>query len=195
MDTNHTALRSILLMALLYCGLCCHAQEIVVEDRYDEVFGQKPALHLAGRSDLNLDDMSAGAEVGIVNKSGNFNFFGSFDIRPFRKRVLEYAGSNLYYQYREDRFFAGVGSTYMRSFDQSRFGAFLQANINYTWGSYGGTERKPDKGLIIVPRMGLTMMLKGRKHLRFGYSFIDSKSSDFSPHRLSVGFVALFSKR
>ena len=168
------------------------SQDVVVKDRYDEFFGEKPAISTSFRSDVNLNDVSLGLTVGWVNPSQNLTFYGSFDARPFRKRLLEYAGNNTFYQYRQERYFFGAGVEYKKQFEEEKpFGAFFDMNISYLTGSYAGTSEKPDNGLIITPRLGLFWKYMPGQNLRVGYSYMDVKADAIEMHRLFISFTSL----
>lgn len=181
-------------LIILLAASACYAQEVVVEDRYDEIFGAKPAAYLAIRNQINLEDYTLGLEAGMINRKRNLILFGSFDARPYRKKVIEYKGNNLFYQYREERYFLGVGAEYLKGFEGSGFGAFIQLNPQYTWGVYGGTEHRPDKGWVITPRIGLAWHLKGYGFLKLGYAYLDTKTYQLDKHRVYVTIAGLLTR-
>lgn len=185
------------IMTILMCGLAVSlaAQDIVVVDRYDELYGSKRAVYMSVRGDMNADDGAIGAAIGMINKKRNLAFFSVFDARPFRKNILEYIGNNTYYQYQQERFYIGGGLEYKRAFDNAPFGAFAQINTLYTWGKYGGTLRKPEKGWMLIPRMGVYWQLWEAHSLSFGYAYADPKDANIETHRLYISFNSIFSKR
>jgi len=185
--TSH-AVRLIINTFIGFWFLTAAAQEVVVEDRYDEVFGLKPAFYLGLRSDLNMEDAALGLEAGIMNKARNLNLFTTFDARPFRKKILEYRGNNVFYQYPEERYFLGLGAEYLQHFEVADLGAFAQLNGVYTWGVYGGTERKPPNGWVAIPRFGLFRKVGDSAFLKLGYSYFDTKTSKVDRHRVFLSF-------
>lgn len=179
---------------LCFSFLASLSQEIMVKDRYDELYGAKPGFYLSIRNDLNLEDYCLGMELGLMTKQRNLIFFGAIDARPYRKKVLEYQGNNLFYQYAQERYFAGVGVEYLRDFHDSRMGAFIQANGSYTWGANGGTNEKPPKGWVLVPRVGLYMKVLEMGYFHFGYSYMDAKTARLDKHRLFLAFGGILKK-
>ncbi len=182
----HVLMRLIISVLLVLVLSKTFAQEILVEDRYDEFYGIKPAFYFSGKTDFNSNDLNLGIDFGRINSSKNFVYYLSFDLRPYRKRTLVYQQRNIYYQLIEQRYYVGTGAEYMRPLRESRFGVLAQVNINYTWGSYAGTELKPDNGWLLIPRMGFSYRIMERSFIKTGYSFIDSKSNDIEKHRIFI---------
>lgn len=152
----------------------------------DDLYNKRIAGYLSIRNDLNLSDYVLGTELGVVNKNRNITTFLTFDARPYRKGVLEYVGNNQFYQFREERYFLGAGVEYFKGFKRLPLAGFVQANGVYTWGKYGGTEMKPDKGWVVIPRLGLALDLKGHGWLKVGYSYLDAKTYRLEKHRLYI---------
>ncbi|MAE82790.1 MAG: hypothetical protein CMB80_08660 [Flammeovirgaceae bacterium] len=172
-------------------------QGIAQDYRYgydnSDLRSKRIAGYMSIRNDLNIDDYILGTELGIVSKSRRLTAFATFDARPYRKRILEYRGNNMFYQFREERFFLGAGAEYFKSFKQLPLAAFVQANGVYTWGKYGGTEMKPDQGWVIIPRLGLALDLRGYGWLKLGYSYLDPKSYRLEKHRVYIAISGFLS--
>lgn len=165
------------------------AQDIEVIDRYDEMMQNTPAQFLIVRGDIWAQDGYVGLAVGQTNSNRNFSAFINFDARPFRKKVWEYQGNNLYYQYKEERYFVGIGGEILKPIAQGPLEVFGQIDLNYTWGIYGGTDRKPENGFVIVPRVGLTYPLRDYLILRVGYSHLDAKLQEVSKHKIYLAIL------
>lgn len=184
---SFTAMKSTSLLFLL--ALSClqgFAQEYANEYQLDNLAEKKLAGYLSIRNDLNTSDYVLGAELGVINKKRNLSTFLTFDARPYRKAVLQYRGNNQFYQFREERYFLGVGAEYFHDLERLPLAAFVQANAAYTWGAYGGTEMKPENGLVLVPRLGLALDLKGYGWLKAGYTYLDTKTYRLDKHRLYI---------
>ena len=171
------------------------AQDLEVEDRYDEWYGQKPAFQLAIRNQIHPKDYVLGIEAGIASANRNWLLFGSFDARPYRKRVLRYQGGNQYFQYTEERYYIGLGATYMYTIRQTNKGAFVEVNPSYTWGRYGGSERKPEDGWIIMPKAGFFWKFVNNGFVQLGYSYLDTKNDDFEKHRIYLTLGGITGKQ
>ncbi|MFT7030104.1 MAG: hypothetical protein ACJA2C_001499, partial [Marinoscillum sp.] len=91
-------MRFFTLLIFFFLVLAAKAQEVVIEDRYNEIFGPKPAFVYTVRSSFNADDVNIGLELGRTNAKRNFLYAFSFDARPFRRPLLVYQGGALYYQ-------------------------------------------------------------------------------------------------
>lgn len=169
------------------------AQDIKVEDRYDEYFYEPAAFYISLRNAFHPEDFMLGTEVGIMNAKQTLIFFGSFDARPYRKKISEYQGNNIFYQYAERRYFAGIGAEYLKSIRDLNIGVFIQMNIHYTWGKYGGTYNKPDQGFVITPKMGFYWRFSYNGFFKVGYAYLDTKSR-LEKHRLTLTISGILSK-
>jgi hypothetical protein len=187
-------MRFFTLLIFFFLVLVAKAQEVVIEDRYNEIFGPKPAFVYTVRSSFNADDVNIGLELGRTNAKRNFLYAFSFDARPFRRPLLVYQGGALYYQLREERYFVGGAAQYNRSFSEKKIGAFAQMGVNYTWGNYGGSDQKPPKGWVLVPRMGLSYKITERSILKLGYAYIDTKTSALDNHRIFLSYSFIGSR-
>ena len=152
---------------------------------YDEE-EKRIAWYLTLRNNINPSDYILGTEMGLVNKKRNLAAFFTFDARPYRKGVLEYRGNNQFYQFREERYFLGVGAEYTKGFERLPLAGFVQLNGTYTFGKYGGTEMKPNQGWLVVPRFGVALDLKSHGWLKVGYSYLDTKTYRLEKHRLYI---------
>ncbi len=154
----------------------------------------RPAGYLTIRNDLNHQDYILGTELGMVNARRNLAAFITFDARPYRKRILQYQGNNMFFQFREERYFIGAGAEYMRKIKELPLAAFIQLNGLYTWGQYAGTDRKPDQGWEIVPRIGVALDLQSYGWLKVGYTYLDARSYRLDKHRLYIAITGFLSK-
>lgn len=187
-------LRLLLNTIFIFSFLTAWAQDVVVKDRYDEFFAPRYAGHLAFRNVLLSDDYVMGVEGGVISPSRAFTFFGSFDLRPYRKKILNYQGGNLFYQNAEQRFFLGAGVEYHKYVRDKKYGGFVQLNGNYTWGFYGGMEQKPPKGWVLVPRVGAFWKLTRHIYLKGGYAYVDTKNDRVEKHRLYLSVSGILVK-
>lgn len=164
-----------------------------MEDRYDEVFGPKWSGYLSFRNVIAPDDYLLGTEIGVVTPSKKLTFFASFDARPFRKRILNFQGGNLFYQNTEERYFAGMGGEYHWYIESKNYGGFIQVNANYTWGRYGGMELRPPGGFVLVPRVGVFWEFFNHVYLKAGYAYLDTKNNEVDKHRFYLAVSGIFS--
>ena len=167
------------------------SQDIQVYDRYDAVYGQKWAGHVAFRNVLLSDDYLLGLEGGVVSPSRKLTFFASFDARPFRKRILNHQGGNLFFQNTEERYFVGLGSEYLFYLPEKNHGLFVHLNGHYTWGIYGGTFVKPPNGWVLTPRIGAFWQFARFGILRGGYAYLDTRNPEVGKHRLYLSISGI----
>jgi len=119
------------------------------------------------------EDYLLGLNLGIINSNRNLSFFTEFDIRPFKKKVLDRQGANLFYQLSELRYYLGVGAEYSIFPKQGDFGVFLQPSLLYTWGEYSGTEIDVPKGWLLLPKVGAVWQFGRNGFLKAGVAFLD----------------------
>lgn len=179
-------MNKIILILLLTFSFSGMSQQI----EYDGIW--RPTFSL--RQSANLDDYLLGFTIGASTPLRNLIVYGSFDFRPYRKKIQEKQSGNFYHQYAEQRFFTGVGLEYLHRLNDKNRGVFLNLNGNYTWGNYGGTYSDPQKGFLITPRVGFFMSFFERTtFLKLGYEYLDSQS-EVLEHRLFFSVVGVIGK-
>lgn len=170
---------------LLLLFVHAHAQP----ERAPKVF------HLGIRNHFLVDDYHLGIDFGLMTQKKKFMAFTNFDFRPFRKKVLDFQGNNLFYQYAEQRFFIGGGVEFLIPIPEKNYGVFVQANANYTWAFYGGTEVKPPKGWVLVPRLGFFWAGPGKVYLRLGYGYLDTRNNESEKNQIYLSLSGILSKQ
>ncbi len=118
-------------------------------------------------------DYLLGASLGAINSNRNLSFFTEFEIRPFKKKVLDRQGANLYYQLSELRYYLGLGAEYSLYPKDGNIGVFVQSSLLYTWGEYSGTEISAPKGSVILPKVGVVWQFNSQGLLKAGVAFLD----------------------
>jgi hypothetical protein len=129
------------------------------------------------------EDYFLGTSLGAINSNRNLSVFTEFDIRPFKKKVLDRQGANLYYQLFETRVYWGLGAEYSFFPKDGNIGLFFQPSLLYTWGEYSGTEIDVPKGLFILPKIGAIWQFGSSGLLKAGVAFLDDhteRESQFS---------------
>ena len=173
-------LRTVISFFLLFWFLHLTAQNN--DELYDT--GYRPFVTF--RNILLADDYLFGLELGAISPAQNLTFFSSFDMRPYRKKLLNYQGGNLFYQNAEQRFFIGLGAEYLQYMREKNYGVFIQLNGNYTWAYYGGTELKPPGGLVLNPKAGFFWNFTPDLFLKGGYAYQDTSNEQADKNRLYV---------
>lgn len=189
------SVRIIISVFCLFSFTYASSQDYEVIDTYDDEFGMRNVGgFLTFRHMLFADDYMLGIEAGGITPSENFTFFGSFDLRPFGKKILNHQSGNLFYQYAEQRFFVGAGVEYLQTMTDKDYGLFAQINANYTWGYYGGTEIPPPKGFVLTPKVGAFWRLSAFI-IKAGYAYQDNKQPELENHRLYLAISALLHRK
>ncbi|MFT6866635.1 MAG: hypothetical protein ACJA08_001470 [Cyclobacteriaceae bacterium] len=180
------SLKQIFILLVMLYSLYGYAQHIEYEGMW------RPTLSF--RQSANAEDYILGFSIGASTPQRNLITYASFDFRPYGKKIQEKQSGNFYHQYAEKRFFTGIGVEYLHRLNNKNKGVFANANVNYTWGSYGGTLAKPQQGFNVVPRIGLFMSFFERTtFLKLGYEYLDTKS-DVLEHRLFFSVVGVIGK-
>lgn len=119
------------------------------------------------------DDYIIGANIGAMNANRNLSFFTEFNIRPYKKKVLDRQTATLYYQLAELRYYIGLGAEYSLYKKDGNIGLFLQPSFLYTWGEYSGTEIDVPNGLMVLPKLGVVWQFGQNGFLKAGVSYFN----------------------
>lgn len=138
------------------------------------------------RQSFQPKDYILGFEGGMIEVSKQILLYGSFDVRPFKKRVEEEIANNFYHQYSETRFVAGIGAEWQKFFT-ARSGLFVNSTLGYSWGDYKGTIRTARKAFIGIPRLGYIYDTGKFVWLKVGYEYHDTFNDLQGKHRLFFG--------
>lgn len=185
-------MRILIITFFIFSFTCSQAQEYEPADDFDAL-RYKPFFTF--RNMLLSEDYLMGLELGIISPAENLTFFGSFDFRPFRKKIFNYQGGNLYYQNAEQRFFIGAGAEYMHYMNEQNYGVFAQLSGSYTWAYYGGTEVIPPKGFVLNPKAGAFWRFAPSFVLKGGYAYQDTKNDRVEAHKLYLALSAIIAPR
>lgn len=115
--------------------------------------------------------------------------FGSFYGRPYGKAVLVKSGSHYYFQLKEYRFIIATGLD-KKWWINNHLDGFLSAGMGLTLVDYSGTGEgvwkghKIEKKEGITPVVGAGLSYKFTRYvfLRFGYQYVDNRTS--AGHRI-----------
>jgi len=130
-------------------------------------------FHVGLNNLLLADDYILGTHFGITNANRNLSFFTEFDIRPYKKKVLDRQFGNYYYQLSELRYYLGFGGEYSLYKKDGNIGFFVQPSLLYTWGEYSGTEISVPKGLMILPKFGIVWQFLPNGFMKAGVAYLD----------------------
>lgn len=102
--------------------------------------------------------------------------------------------ANTYYQYWERRTYTYIGVykrfklfTYNK---KSSGGIYAGGQLAYAFGSYRGTNSKPDPRFLVSPIAGMYFQFQGFI-LTLGYEYVNFKIEKISPHRFKLGMKFL----
>ncbi len=179
-------IKQILAVAILLTSMQGFAQHVQYEGMWRPTFSV--------RQSFNSEDYILGFTVGVSTPQRNLITYASFDFRPYGKKIQEKQAGNFYHQYAEKRSFTGIGAEYLHRLNDKNRGVFVNANLDYTWGRYGGTFAKPQKGFLVVPRAGFFMSFFERTtFLKLGYEYLDT-NSEVLEHRVFFSVVGVIGK-
>jgi len=191
-----------LIFLFLILGFCmvCNAQ-FTKGLREPDTTEPVPALSLKDqwvsgvsfRSNFNTDDYILGLDYIVTKPSKGLSFIVAFDGRPFKKKILKKEFGNQYFQLAEIRFISSVGVEYHRMFPQSNFGYYVQGNVGYTFGDFGGTKINPDDDFVVIPRAGLLFDRGGLTRIKIGYEYFNAQTPVISGHRFFASITFKFS--
>ncbi len=172
--------KQLLPILLLFASLWVDAQAI-----------RKPVTALISWSHaVQQQDYLMGFDVGVMDFTQKFHYLLSIDFRPYKRKVQEFAGNNLFYQYQEERYVVLLGGRYLHELQNSGKGVFLGLSGGYNFGNYRGISLKPEQGWIIRPNAGFFWHLAPQFFtLELGYEYFDSRSDAVKDHWVFFTFL------
>lgn len=147
--------------------------------------------------DLNWNnrDIMMGGHIGLLESVHGWEAMFGYRTRPWVRSVRYEVDQQVQYQFWEKRslWYLGAGKRFMLSSPRAResFGAFANANLGYTYGSFRGSNRKPEDQWIFLPKAGLFYQYK-MLDIKLGYEYMSIRNSTLSPHRVTLNVGVLF---
>lgn len=144
--------------------------------------------------DFSKNDFMVGLYSGIHESKYGVDIRGQLHYRPVPIRVLVEETNEVGFQFWERRWMATAGIHKKFNFEIASgnvLGPFLGLDITYTWGSYRGADRQPHPATVLSPVGGLFWKINNLE-LDLKYSYKNLHIPDFSPHRISLGFIYYF---
>jgi uncharacterized protein len=147
--------------------------------------------------DWNTEDYRWSFSLAANEKKYNLNIALGFGFRPSDIRVLETRGDFQAYQYYEKRryLFLSLEKSVFLLHGGNHFQAGIYGGIKgiYTYGSYRGSNARPDDRFLAAPGLGFAM--EGRS-VRFslGYEYYNLDLYKISPHHINLSFYALLNR-
>lgn len=170
------------LLPILLTLICCSANAQVI---------RRPVTAILGWSHAGQQgDYLMGLDMGIMDETGKFHYFITIDARPYKRKVQEFAGNNLFYQYQEERYVLTLGTRYLHELQNSGKGVFVGLSAGYNFGNYRGISLKPEQGWIIRPNAGFFWDLAPQFFtLELGYEYFESRSDTVKDHWVFLNFL------
>ena len=144
-------------------------------------------------SSFNLDDFLLGGEIGINDDKLKTSFNLDFLTRIGYVRVLKEINDSISYQYWEKRNL--ISLNFEKRFNirisknqpsEKERGILIGIKGFYSYGSYSGSEKKPECMFFVSPQVGF--FAKGQyTEMKIYYEYQDFKSYKISPHRINIG--------
>lgn len=148
-------------------------------------------LILGADMNWNTDDFLTGAHFGISDKKYKLEVFAEYKFRPFAIPVLERETDNVSYQYRERRGAYALGiDKRIRIFGNpyaNNYGLFLGIKQCLTFGSYRGSNQKPDTRWLTIPRAGIYWNYR-YLNAKLYYEYVNLNLYQISDGRLNFSF-------
>lgn len=170
------------LLPILITLICCSANAQAI---------RRPVTAILGWSHAGQQrDYLMGLDMGIMDETEKFHYFITIDARPYKRKVQEFAGNNIFYQYQEERYVLTLGTRYLHELQNSGKGVFVGLSGGYNFGNYRGISIKPDQGWIIRPNAGFYWDLAPQFFtLELGYEYFDSRSDAVKDHWIFLNFL------
>ena len=152
---------------------------------------RKPVTAILGWSHAGQQqDYLMGLDIGVMDETERFHYFITIDARPYKRKVQEFAGNNVFYQYQEERYVLTLGTRYLHELQSSGKGVFVGLSGGYNFGNYRGISLKPEQGWIIRPNAGFFWNLAPQFFtLELGYEYFDSRSDTVKDHWVFLNFL------
>jgi len=147
--------------------------------------------------DFSSDDFMTGLNAGIYESKYGVELSMNLNYRPAPIRVMVEDDDEIAFQFWERRWIATAGIQKRFRFETlsgQLLGPYLELDVNYTWGSYRGADRKPHPAMIFSPAGGFFWKINFLGlDLKYSYKKLDIPH--YSPHRISLGFIYYFNIR
>ncbi|MBA7517093.1 hypothetical protein ES705_09143 [subsurface metagenome] len=149
-----------------------------------------------GYASINFDfsasaqDFLMGGGIGFHDTRYGMSMNVGYVTRLFATEVLKTVDESLYYQYWERRSYFYLSLTEripVYSWKKDHwFGFGAGGQLLYTYGSYRGTDEKPDNRFLFSPQALAYLRLK-HFAMSFKYEYVNFKIEGVSPHRFIIG--------
>jgi ankyrin repeat protein len=144
----------------------------------------------------NNSDIMMGGHIGLLESAHGWEAMFGYRTRPWVRSIRYEIDQQVQYQFWEKRslWYLGAGKRFTLVSPGAResFGAFANANLGYTYGSFRGSDRNPEDQWIFLPKAGLFYQYKVLD-VKLGYEYMSIRNSTVSPHRLTLNVGVAFS--
>ncbi|MCD4664823.1 MAG: ankyrin repeat domain-containing protein [Bacteroidales bacterium] len=147
----------------------------------------------------NSDDFMLGGNLSLMESKYKVQLQIGYKTRPAVRSVLYQLDENTYYQFWEKRSCIHIGIdkyfVLLRSSLKSSGGIYTGLNGSYTYGSFRGSNKKPDDKFILIPKAGIFLKIN-QVRLGLNYEYMNLKNTKVSPHRIdfSIAFIINLTK-
>ncbi len=136
----------------------------------------------------NSDDLMMGGSLGLMESKTGLIIQAGYATRPAVRSILLESGPNTWYQLWEKRsvIFTGLEKQFVlyRPDVKEQWGAFFSLNGCYNYGSYRGSNQKPDAFISVIPKAGIFGNYD-IVNFKMNYEYMKLKGSAVSSHRIS----------
>lgn len=138
---------------------------------------------------FNTGDYFLGTNFNFIDKKYNLVLESGFRFRPSAIRILDKVDDYRYYQYWERRFLFYAGLRHYRKLITVSKGSSIHIdygmNLAYTWGSYRGSNNRPESKMFLIPNAGLFYKYEFLE-TGVGYEYLQFDILKKSPHKINV---------
>jgi len=143
----------------------------------------------------NNKDIMLGGSVGLSEAVYGWVTEFGYRTRPWVRSVRYESDPQTQYQFWEKRsvIYLGAGKRLTLASPQPKefFGLFVTVNAGYTYGSFRGSNRKPEDKLVFIPKAGLFYNYKALT-MKLNYEYMKITNTNIPPHRITFTVGAIF---
>jgi len=147
---------------------------------------------------INNDDAHLGINFGLTESRYHFMPSVGYALRPKSIRILDVQDSLTSYQFRETRHFITLNldkAFFIRNFRSGiSTAAFAGIGGSVTFGSYKGSEKKPDTEVLFNPRIGC-MAGNDVWRVKMCLEYLDPGLKTYDAYWLSLSLEVLFGSK
>jgi len=190
-DVNHKVTGSLNVLGLSQMSNCNQLHDSLKKNGATTLISPYISQFFLGQTlNFNPKDIFWGVDLGVNEARYNTAFSLGFQVRPYKKFVLDEINSNEFYQYREKKHLFYIAARKKFEFskdDLLKIGCYVGIKEAFVSGKYSGVATRPDFLILTLPQIGL--YFEGKfSSFNLHYEYMDLKTIGLSPHRIEVSW-------